>query len=40
VADIVASEGIVLAVREVLVLVILVVFLAWVALRLVRESHR
>ena len=39
-ADVVASEGIVLAVREVAVLVILVAFLAWVGLRIVRESRR
>ncbi len=39
-ADVVASEGIIMAVREVTVLVILVGFLAWVGLRLLREGRR
>ncbi|MHB8243605.1 MAG: hypothetical protein ACYDHN_16665 [Solirubrobacteraceae bacterium] len=39
-ADAVAREGILLAARELVVLFVVVVFLAWVGYRFVRESHR
>jgi|CZKG01.1.fsa_nt_gi hypothetical protein len=39
-ADVVAQEGILLAARELIVLIIVVGFIAWVGYRLVRESHR
>jgi hypothetical protein len=39
-ADIVASEGLLLAAREVVVLIVVLVFLAWVGYRFARESHR
>jgi hypothetical protein len=40
VADVVASEGILLAAREVFVLLAVLAFLAWVGYRMVRESRR
>jgi hypothetical protein len=40
VADVVASEGILLAAREVFVLLAVLAFLAWVGYRIVRESRR
>ncbi len=39
-ADVVAREGILLAAREVVVLVLVVGFFAWVGYRLVREGRR
>ena len=38
--DAVASEGILLAAREVVVLVLVVGFFVWVGYRMVRESNR
>lgn len=38
--NVVASEGILLAARELVVLVLVVGFFAWVGYRLVHESHR
>jgi hypothetical protein len=40
VADVVASEAILLAAREVVVLIAVLAFLAWAGYRLVRESRR
>jgi hypothetical protein len=40
VADVVARESILLAAREVVVLIAVLAFLAWVGYRLLRESHR
>ncbi len=40
VGDEVANEALLLAARELVVLVLVVGFFAWVAYRLVRESHR
>jgi hypothetical protein len=40
VADVVSREGILLAAREVVVLFAVLVFLAWVGYRLMREGHR
>ncbi len=39
-ADIVASEGLLLAAREVVVLIVVIAFITWVGYRFVRESHR
>ena len=38
--DVVANEGILLAARELVVLILVVGFFAWVGWRLVRESSR
>jgi hypothetical protein len=40
VADVVSRESLLLAAREVVVLVAVVAFLVWVGYRLLRESHR
>jgi hypothetical protein len=40
VADVVSRESILLAAREVVVLIAVLVFLAWVGYRLLRESRR
>jgi hypothetical protein len=40
VADVVSREGILLAAREVVVLIAVLVFVAWVGYRLMRESRR
>jgi hypothetical protein len=40
VADVVARESILLAAREIFVLVAVVAVLVWVGYRLMRESHR
>ncbi len=39
-ADVVAQEGVLLAARELVVLIVVVGFIAWVGYRFVRESHR
>lgn len=39
-ADIIASEGLLLAARELVVLLIVTVFIVWVGYRFVRESQR
>ena len=39
-ADAVAREGILLAARELVVLLVVVGFIAWVGYRFVREGHR
>jgi hypothetical protein len=39
-ADIVASEGLLLAARELVVLLVVLAFIAWAGYRLVRESQR
>jgi hypothetical protein len=38
--DVVASEGLLLAARELVVLILVVGFIAWAGYRLVRESQR
>jgi hypothetical protein len=39
-ADAVAREGVLLAARELVVLLVVVGFIAWVGYRFVREGHR
>jgi hypothetical protein len=39
-ADSVSQEGILLAARELVVLIVVVGFIVWVAYRFLRESHR